>query len=128
MICVACNKFYKLKRSGVVVEEMMPQGEGWVPYKLWMADLYSCPSCEKEILGGFSLGGPMAEHYQSDYRVIKDVHQPQFQIRDCGNTHFGWRPHPATLTQAQLDYATSQARSLLEQLENMKAYEVVERV
>ena len=44
LVCVGCQRFLKIKKNDVSVEEGMPDGVGgWQPYKLWSADLYECP-------------------------------------------------------------------------------------
>lgn len=101
MVCMTCKKFFRPEKNGVVVEEMMPRQTGpgeqeWVPYKLWMADEYRCPGCGQEAIGGFSLSGPVSEHYRADYKDIKQAleqtYGPAVQVMDCGPTHLGWRP------------------------------------
>ena len=76
-ICVTCHVFYDRIKSGVAVEEGMPRGDvtsprvgehaaGWVPYKLWMADLWECPGCNHQIVHGTG-HNRLAEHYEPDY-------------------------------------------------------------
>jgi len=37
------------------------------PYQLWDADLWKCPKCGVEIVGGFGLG-PISEHFMEDFQ------------------------------------------------------------
>lgn len=99
MICVPCQKFYRPKKNGVFVEELMPSptSEGfpyavvdgksfWVSYKLWTADLLECPGCYHQVIGGFPIA-PIAEHFQPDYKEIRARYAPTFFIPDCGPRH-----------------------------------------
>ena len=63
ILCVSCGRFMRPKKNAVTVEELTERGES---YKLWDADLYSCPDCGTEIIIGFGKH-PMAEHYQPNY-------------------------------------------------------------
>ena len=73
-VCLHCRRFLKVKKNGVVIEEGMPltndQSGPWGPYKLWMADLWACPTCGVEIVMGFG-HGPISEHYKPDYIVTR---------------------------------------------------------
>lgn len=88
-VCVACGLFFKPKRCGVAWEESMPQGRAedgpdarWVPYKLWMADLYECRGCRTQIIVGHGRD-PIAEHYQPGYRDARAAHLPLVIVNDC---------------------------------------------
>lgn len=101
MICLKCRMFYRVKRSGVNVEELLPTGKSqpdvelreekvnttvWAPYKLWKADLLECPGCGNQVLGGFPFE-PMSEHYKPDYSVMLEHYPPDYRIPDCGPRH-----------------------------------------
>jgi hypothetical protein len=45
--CVKCKKEMKVTSVGVLIQEML---DGHLPYKLWSADLYSCSTCNFQIL------------------------------------------------------------------------------
>lgn len=47
-ICVACGVEYAIKHNGVVLVEMGVIG----PLAVYRADLYACPSCGHEMIGG----------------------------------------------------------------------------
>ena len=50
------------KKNGVYVIEMADFG----PYKVWLADLWECPRCAYQVIGGFGLE-PLAEHYEDSF-------------------------------------------------------------
>ena len=86
MACVGCGYFLKIKKNGVSIEELMPDGAGnWQGYKLWSADLYGCERCGAEIVAGFG-SGPMAEHFQDRYRRMIDSNPPIVRVNDCPGT------------------------------------------
>lgn len=92
MICVVCKKFLRVKKQGVLVEELMPERAEWKPYKLWMADLFECRTCKVQMVGGFG-AHPIAEHYQPDYEERKTRLGPVFvAVDDCGPGHAGPQP------------------------------------
>jgi len=37
------------------------------PYSLWDADLWQCPKCGKEVIGGFGQG-PISAHYEMGFQ------------------------------------------------------------
>ena len=61
LACVKCQVEMRCKEAGVLVTEMASFG----PYKLWWADLWTCPGCGCEIVGKFA-NRPWFEHYQGD--------------------------------------------------------------
>jgi hypothetical protein len=53
VLCVKCKVKLKNIRSGVhVVETFGTDSDD--PYKLWLADLYTCPKCGLEVVCGFA--------------------------------------------------------------------------
>lgn len=87
LACVKCKKFFRMKKSGVPIEEGMPKPDGdWGPYKLWMADLYECPECGVQIIAGFGspYNWPLAEHYQPKYAETRSKYPPLITVNDCG--------------------------------------------
>ena len=89
MACVGCGSFLKIKKNGVSVEELMPDGGGgWQPYKLWSADLYGCERCGVEVVAGFG-HGPVAEHFQDCYQRMMTAVPPIVRVNDCPGTFKG---------------------------------------
>jgi hypothetical protein len=86
-ICVPCRRFFRMVRSGVAFEEGMPTTDAvgtptWKPYKLWLGDLWRCPTCKAETISGVG-GGPVAEHFQSDYALAVQTLRPLVRVDDC---------------------------------------------
>lgn len=89
-ICVKCGTFFKPKTNGVYVLEQMPIGQkqepgiannkGWIPYKIWMADLYECHSCGAEIVHGYGFA-PQSEHYKDDFKHWQEL--VTVTVNDC---------------------------------------------
>lgn len=90
VVCVKCQRFFRPKKNGVVWEEGKPwetgkepfREEGWSSYKLWKADLWSCPGCGTEIITGHAQM-PFAEHYQPDYAEARSAYPVHTFVRDC---------------------------------------------
>jgi hypothetical protein len=88
-VCVKCRKFLKIKKNGVVVEEMRPSsgidGQMWLPYKMYMTDLWECRESEGGC--GFEMAyiavAPFAEHYEKHYESMKTTRPPMVQVEDC---------------------------------------------
>lgn len=91
-ICVPCQRFFRPKTTGFSVIEGMPVGNGvepgtsmadqWKPFKLWKGDLWKCKGCGAQIVVGFG-SGPIAEHYQDDFKEMVVRHNATFQVNDC---------------------------------------------
>lgn len=93
-VCVPCQRFYRMKKSGYYFTEGMPVGheralpgtvqpERWKPYKVWVADLWECPGCGSTILSGFG-ASPVAVQHESGFReTIERLGASQFQVNDC---------------------------------------------
>ena len=72
-ICVRCRMEYINSKNGVIVKIMMADGK---PYQLWNADVWICPGCGHDLLGGFA-ERPFARNYDLDFsKVVKDLYQP----------------------------------------------------
>jgi len=67
-VLCGCETFMKVTKNGVTVEELDGNRE---PYKLWRADLYTCPDCQAQVITGFG-SNPIAEHFQPSYKKLKD--------------------------------------------------------
>ncbi len=91
-VCVPCQRFFYPKKNGYDFLEGMPtvQGalpgtaepENWAPYKLWRGDLWACKGCGAEIVVGVA-GGPIAEHYQDNFKQALLHFPPQLKVNDC---------------------------------------------
>jgi hypothetical protein len=91
-ICVPCQRFFRMTKSGVYFIEGMPIGrdvapgtsepEKWQPYKLWVGDRWECEGCGATILSGFGRE-PIAEHYQPEFAERVRTLQADFQVNDC---------------------------------------------
>lgn len=62
-VCVRCEKEMKPEKNGIYVEEHTHLGG---PYRIWMAELYKCRSCNIEIVTGFGRI-PIANHPEPNY-------------------------------------------------------------
>lgn len=93
-ICVPCQRFYRMKRSGFYFVEAMPKNNllpragtesphEWKPYKLWAGDLWECKGCGAQLVSGCGMK-PIAEHYEPDFaRAVKSFGAEQLQVNDC---------------------------------------------
>ena len=80
-ICVECGKLMRPERNGVLVELTMGR-EDTRPYQLYMADLWQCPKCEKQVIKG-SGENPLREYFMEDYEEFRDKlaeHDPLYVI------------------------------------------------
>lgn len=78
-VCVKCQRQFRNIKSGVFVIEMFcipPK-----PYKIWMADLFECPTCKARIVAGFG-DNPVARHYEEDFEHWVREASEGFQVRD----------------------------------------------
>ncbi len=57
-VCVKCHCELHPEKNGVGVLDMANHG----PYELYDADLWKCPKCGLEVVGGFG-DGPISGHY-----------------------------------------------------------------
>lgn len=92
-ICIPCQRFFRMTKSGFYFIEGMPigrdvepgtaQAEKWKPYKVWSGDRWRCEGCGAEIISGTGHEN-IAEHYQDDFpAVVNRLNAAQFQVNDC---------------------------------------------
>jgi len=92
-ICFPCRRFYKPEKNDTVFMENKPGTEHaapgnetpdeWVPYKLWMGDLWKCKGCGSEIIVGTGFD-PISEHHMKGFNALVDSHEAYLiQINDC---------------------------------------------
>ena len=86
--CAECLMFMRCKKNDVKVIEGMPTKnadgeEVWVPYKVWAADLWACPTCNHQIITGYSKRA-IEKHdprFEAELRFAKE--HMHFIINDC---------------------------------------------
>lgn len=92
-VCKPCNRFFRPEKNGYFFLEGMPKDdrrpeegnaepEAWKPYKLWVGDLWKCKGCGAEIVVGVT-GGPISEHYKSNFQEALELYPPNLQVNDC---------------------------------------------
>lgn len=65
------------------IEPGTSMADQWEPYKLWIGDLWECQGCKAQIVIGISLGSPVAEHFQPDFKDKVAMLNATFQVNDC---------------------------------------------
>ena len=63
-VCVKCQQRLRVEESGVVVVVMF--NDPPEPYQLWSGDIWRCPGCGAEIVGGMG-ARPIAERWQPGF-------------------------------------------------------------
>ena len=71
-VCIKCNCELQPERNGVGVLDMANFG----PCDLYDADLWKCPRCGIEVVGGFA-SGPIASHYKEGFQEIIASYEKQ---------------------------------------------------
>ena len=66
-VCVKCKCELHPERNGVGVLDMAD----YDPYELYDADLWKCPNCGYEIVGGFGYNA-ISAHYEADFQAQID--------------------------------------------------------
>jgi hypothetical protein len=64
-VCAKCHCELRPETNGVGVLDMAD----WGSYELWDADLWKCPTCGIEIVGGFAFG-PVSAHYEVGFQEM----------------------------------------------------------
>lgn len=70
-VCTRCCCELHPETNGVGVLDTDSNGN---PYELFDADLWKCPVCGIEVVGGFG-HGPVSAHYESDFKKSIDFYQ-----------------------------------------------------
>ena len=79
-VCVKCSCELRPEKNGVGVLDMADIGE----YELFDADLWKCPKCGIEIVGGFGRN-PISAHYMSDFKTMINSYEKRgLIIRNTG--------------------------------------------
>jgi hypothetical protein len=79
-VCKKCNCELRPETNGVGVLDMANFG----PAELYDADLWKCPKCGIEVVGGFG-HGPIASHFEPDFqRTITGYESKGLLIRNMG--------------------------------------------
>jgi hypothetical protein len=93
-VCVKCHRFYRPKKNGKYFVEGKPangakrprpglaEPDKWVPYKLWVGDLWECPDCKAEIIVGVSFAPVDADFTKTFTKSIEDF-DAKLQVNDC---------------------------------------------
>jgi hypothetical protein len=91
-ICVNCQRFYRIKQTGMYFIEGYPKHnhsppgkaapEDWQPYKLWAGDLFECDGCGSQTIVGVGCN-QIAEHYQFGFADTVKACNATFQVNDC---------------------------------------------
>jgi len=79
-VCAKCRCELRPEKNGVGVLDMASFG----PCELFDADLWKCPECGIEVVGGFG-NGPISSHFDEDFQqAIKRCEDLGCLIRNKG--------------------------------------------
>lgn len=95
-VCVPCQRFFRMKKTGYYFTEMMPTAdaprrpepgtahpEHWTPYKVWAGDLWECEGCGAKIISGTGQD-PVVEHYYPDFDLVSErLNARELTVNDC---------------------------------------------
>ncbi len=66
-VCPKCNRELHPETNGVGVLDMANSK----PYEVYDADLWKCPGCGIEVVGGFG-NSPISAHYMASFQQVID--------------------------------------------------------
>ncbi len=69
-VCVKCNCELHPERNGVGILDMAKFG----PAEVFDADLWKCPKCGLEVVGGFG-SRPIALHFEDAFQKVVDEYK-----------------------------------------------------
>lgn len=79
-VCIKYGVELHPETNGVGVLDLADFG----PYELYDADLWKCPSCGMEVVGGFGIG-PVSMHLDPDFtRMVEAYKRKGILIRNKG--------------------------------------------
>lgn len=64
--CVDCQTYLRPRKNGVNVLETFEDGK---PYAIWLADLWECPDCGKQVILGYGLKA-WAHHFEDNFSAM----------------------------------------------------------
>jgi len=75
-VCKRCNCEFRPERNGVGVLDMYrpSDGDSLQPYELFDADLWKCPKCGVEVVGGFGISF-ISSHHSEGFQKHIDSYQ-----------------------------------------------------
>ena len=71
-VCIKCNCELRPDKNGVGVLDMADFG----PAELYDADLWKCPRCGIEVVGGFGINA-ISAHYEPDFQKMIGLYEKQ---------------------------------------------------
>ena len=78
-VCVKCCCELRPEKNGFGVLDMNDNG----PYELWDADMWKCPKCGYEVVGGFAVG-PISRHFEDDFGRCITAYEKSGLVRNSG--------------------------------------------
>lgn len=63
-VCVKDQQEYKVEEQGVALVEYADRGGTRKPYAIYFGDLWVCPGCGHQIIGGY--GEPAAQEHEKE--------------------------------------------------------------
>ena len=85
-VCAKCHCEMRPETNGVGLLDMFNPSDKSEPqpYELWDADLWKCPKCGIEVVGGFA-NGSISAHYEPDFqKMIKHYEDKGLLIKNTG--------------------------------------------
>ena len=92
-ICVPCQRFFRVKKTGFYFIEGMPlandaepgtsEPNRWKPYKVWSGDRWECDGCGAVIISGVGHNPLAWQHEERFEELIQRLGADQFQVNDC---------------------------------------------
>ena len=78
-ICVKCQREFQKIESGIKVIDMFSDPPK--PYRIWLADLFECPTCKTQIVHGFG-HSPLSHYYETDFDYWLHEHDGRIVVRN----------------------------------------------
>lgn len=92
-ICVPCQRFFRMQKTGLHFTEGMPAGhrvppgnsepDNWRPYKIWSGDVWLCKGCGATIIAGTGREPIAVQHEVTFQETARQLNAAQFQVNDC---------------------------------------------
>lgn len=80
-VCRQCQCEMRPEKNGVGVLDLTESGG---EYEVWDADLWKCPQCGIEVVGGFG-HGPIARQFQEGFTAVLDEYaKHSLLVRNTG--------------------------------------------